>query len=617
MAEIHDPLEVYLNGTYFKLRSKPRRFLSSQWPAKITMGDQGPQSHPITSTWSIFDHQGGIGAEIIDPSKDADRCWWSDMQQRYRGHMVHQRLATETSTGTASNVGFIKDFIDVVYASFGIEVQIYTDVTQAWGSSVRTLAAPATDAEVGLVNGNLYLVVPNGTDVDYCDTGGSWAENTTQAIEYVEFWNDALWGIDNTGQLYWTQDLTTWTADARVQLPNDYVLGLFAGPAADGSEILYAPTKVGLYAHDSPNERFVRTSLVVPFHPHAGRDAQVWRGSIYFPAGAALYKYIPSSQQTIITLVGPDQDYGLPSTYRGSIKSMVGSQTELLVAVDGEAVEGATQTMFIGSHHSATVFPSVTSYTTILGYDERGWEVKWAGTANARPPSQMHVGYTYNDYRLWWGHGQKVWHMTMPLDIVNPNQISNMEFATGGTFKSGWLVPDATHETWTALAAYLHTKNPTSDEKVVLNYALNWDDNSTAQTTLGTQSASGETSYTFNDTSGNPAGVQFRAIEFILNSTRGSTTTNSPDVVKLALAFKKSLNVAYGWDMIVDCSEGFGGLTVQQQIDALETCMNTNTLQEFTTHDDTYWVVPVSIQAIEQTGNQESAAFQVQVTEAY
>ena len=74
--------------------------------------------------------------------------------------------------------------------------------------------------------------------------------------------------------------------------------------------------------------------MTFPTHPNNGKRATTWRDSVYIPSGNAIYKYINGNNAAVISVVGPDQDDGLPSDKRGGIHMLAGTHNELLAGVD-------------------------------------------------------------------------------------------------------------------------------------------------------------------------------------------------------------------------------------------------------------------------------------------
>ena len=657
MSRVTDRNQLLVNGTLYRTDGPVREFLASQQPGKITIGDYSDTSNPLASEKSYSDWRGGIGVEVEDPAKDQDRLWYGDGQTRFKGHLLPPRLATVTDGTTQAAVGVLAEFESTIYATFGTAVHSYNNSTDSWGSSLRTLAASATDWARGRVGTTDTLVIANGTDVDYLVTGGTWAEETNIAIKYVTFWKDLLWGITQSGKLYYTDDLTTaWTADAQLPLPDDYVTKIFVARAPDREQHLYASTKEGLYVHDDVNVRFLPTDLSgenFPFHPQGGMGTHVWRGFINVSAGNAVFRFQAGSDQTVITPIGPDLDHGLPSNKRGTIRQLLGTQNDLIALLDATTADGISGVKTrvsrgVRNHHGVT-FSAQSGFSIILGRDERGWQVMWQSGSTGKPISAGIVSHAYGTYRLWWAHNQRVYHLPLPVDVVNPLQVTTTTYAATGQVETAWFDATVANQKKLALSLLLETENPTSDETVVLEYAI---DRSDTYTTVGTQLATGEVEYQLpaapittssvadptniasvahglstgdlvnitNHVSSTPAvtgtyratrvdadnftipvnvttggtggsassgvGVAFKSIRFRLTFARGSTTTYAPDVRKLTLVWRQQVKALTAIEANIEFREGENDLSVSQQIANLKTALNLDTLFEVTYLND-------------------------------
>ena len=487
---------ISIDHNLYRTRGKVRMGLVSRPPGKVTTGDYTDASNPMASEFSIGDFRDGIGVEIGSLPEDQRRAWWSTAQLRYKNRVILPRLATATAAGPTSDVDTLGYFKDEVYATYGTAVHVYDNSGDSWGSSIRTLLNNATDAMAGLVGGTETLLIATGSEVDYATDSSTWARNTTN-IKFVEFWKDLAWGIDEAGQLYYTDDLSAaWTSDAKLQLPNDYVSGLRVARGPDREDHLYAVTKVGLFVHDDRNARFLKTDLDLPFHPDGGKGSQVWRGRVFVSAGNAIYGFQAGSDQTIVDDVGPDKDHGLPSDKRGTIKMLRKSHNELLAFLDASSAAGVSglttrATRGVRFHHGVT-FPSQTGYSIILGWNERGWEAKWTSSASARAISAAVVANAYSQYRLWWASNQRVYWMTLPVDVVNPLQVSSSTYGESATLETPWMDFGIRNQNKLALSVLLETVNPTSSETVQVEYATDFGE---TYTTITTQDETGEQEY--------------------------------------------------------------------------------------------------------------------------
>ncbi len=601
---------IVVDNKSYWTRGKIRLFDASQQPGKIVIGDASAADNPHASEWNIDDLRGGIGVEIADPTKDADRAWWSTAQLRYKGRIILPRLSVETSNAPTTTCATLTEFKNEMYGTFGTAVHVYNNSTDTWGSSVNTLNNTATDAKQGLVGGVETLAIATGSEVHYATNSSTWGVNTTD-VKYLVFWKDLLWGIDEEGKLYYTDDLSSgWSTDARLQLPDDYVTGLVVSRRADGEEAIYAATKVGLFVHDDVNQRFLPTDLQLPFHPDAGQGVRVWRGAIYFPAGNAVYKMQAGGDTTIVVPVGPDRDHGLPSDKRGVIVNLEPTHNDLIALLDASKASGVSYVTSrasrgVGNHHGVTA-NSKAGYSEILGWNERGWEAKWLGHASGRAITASEVSSSYNTYRLWWAANSKVYYQGLPVDVVNPLQITGSTYGPSATIETPWNDFNIRNQTKVALDVLVETVNPTTNETIKVEYATDY---SESYTTLGTITSTGETKYRIV-VGGNPVGEVFRAIKFRVTMERGATNTNTPQLIKLTLVWRSVVALLWGVAADIDVNENSpDGRNTRQQIEDLKSSLASGTLIEVTYRNDNtesqnYYMDMTDLQSLEEAGGE-------------
>ena len=416
---------------------------------------------------------------------------------------------------------------------------------------------------------------------------------------------------------------------------DSFVTDLFVGRDSTGEQILYAATKVGLYAHDVANARWVETQFQLPFHDFNGVGSVRWRDAIYNPSGLGIYKYINGNNNAVVTVMGPDRDDGLPSTYRGTVKKLVGTHTELLAAIDATTSPGAVSSTSIPHQygatagmnaHSSPVIAPGSGQSSIVAWNDTGWETKWvAGSGNTGKAINdiIVTNAGKGDYRLWWGFDGKVYHQLIPFDVTNPSQLSatdgtDYQYESTGFHETPWFDAQQSDVDKLALKLKVEVQNAGSDETVAVQYALNYSD---SYTSMGTISSDGTTTYTF----GSSLGTGFRSIKFKLTLSRESGTTaaimkKSPDVVSLALEYRKKLDAKYGHSVEVSLNKTYKGKTPKQLRSALVSAIESNTLNEFTFRDDAggtrnYYVDVTSATGVEYTGYDERGSSRITLVE--
>ena len=650
-SKVVDDNEIYLGGTYYPLNRPVQSILASIYPAKVTIGDTTRDSNLRSSIISWSDWRGGIGVERMQGASDADRAWYSTCNLRHRHHLVLPALSTATTAQDADDtsiqgaITFIQDLGTVLYAGYSTAPYYYSEANDRWtrvthSSSAYSFPADPTDSITVRMGGTDYVVVAHGGGYSYFSSATTVTDKTTDA-KFLTYWDDRLWGIDSTGQLWYTLTIDgTPVNDAKLPVQNDYVTDLFVGRDATGEQIIYAATKTGLYAHDFANQRWVETQFQLPFHNFNGVGSVRWRDSIYTPSGLGIYKYINGSNNAVITVMGPDRDDGIPATYRGTIRKLVGTHTELIAAIDATTAPGAQAATDIpwqggatsgASSRSQNVIAASSGQSSIVAWNDTGWETKWIAPS-AKAGKQVDVMLVSNagkgDYRLWWGLDGQVYSQLIPFDVTNPSQLVAVEgtdyaYESSGTHETPWFDAQQTEVDKLAIKLKVEVQDASADETVAVSYATDYSTSYTALTTItSTTLGATEGTQTFLlPTSDNPVGVSFRSIKFKLTLARGSSdTTKSPDVVSLTLEYRKKLEAKYGHTVEVDLNTTYKGNDPKQLRNNLVSSIESNTLQEFTFRDDSggtrnYYVDVTSATGIEYTGHDERGSSRITLVE--
>ena len=637
-AKVESPNEISLNGVYYPIARPVQSVLSSIYPAKVVIGDTTKDSQARTSVIAWSDWRGGIGVNRMETGGDVNRAWWSTCQLRYKNHLILPGLdndakANKTSTSlTDPSIGAIGELASEIYVAWNgstsedAKIYKYNNASDVWGSALATPSDQVTDTVTWrTLAGETFLVFAHydssGSGYTRFD-GTTWTEDATDS-QYVAAWDDRLWGISYTGQLWYSIVAGTEVNDAKLPLPAGSVTGLFVARDAGGEPILYASTKKGLFAHDSANSKFIQTELTIPNHPHAGKGTIRWRDSIYMPAGLGVYKYINQAGGAVLAVTGPDRDDGVPTNQRGTIKFMTGSHNELFAGLDASTAPNITSGDSIPyqwqSHHGSMVIDDDTGYSTILGYDDMGWETKWTASSAGRSLQALTVSDAYDEYRMWWGFNGEIKFMKIPSDIINPSFVSDFEFAASGTHETPWFNAGQAEVDKLALKLRIEVQDASSTETVAVEYATDYAE---SYTSLGTITSDGITSYTF----GSSAGTAFRAIKFKLSLARTTNTGTvnytklTPDVVSTTLEWRKKLPSKWGHQVQIDINKEYKGKSPKDLRAALLEAIESTTLVEFTFRDDSggtrnYHVDVASATGIEYTGTDERGISTINLVE--
>jgi len=613
--------EVYLNGNYYPITRPVQQVLASIYPAKVTIGDTTRDSQARTSVISWSDFRGGIGVERMEGATDVDRSWFSTCSLRYKRHLVLSAKTTSVSNSNATgeSLDILQEFNGALYGIWSDKkVYKYESGSDSFGSALDTLPDVATDALEVRMGGTLYLVIAHTGGYTYTSDASSFTDDTTDT-KFLAYWNDKLWGIANTGQLWYASSIGTEVNDAKLPLPDGHVTDLFVARNASGNPILYAMTKEGLYAHDSTNALWVETQLALPFHNENGKGTIRWRDSVYIPAGLGIYKYINGTNSAVVSVVGPDKDHGLPSDYRGSISKLIGTHNDLIALIDGTLTPSVVDMFATGE---SPVIGDTTGYSTVLGYNEMGWEVKWAasGTDQGKKITAgfvSDVGGTLtatNPYRLYWGFDGALYYQQLQSDVINPTQVVNYSYedSVDGIHYTPWFSADQVEVDKLALKLKVETADCNANQTVKIEYGTDYTETYTA---MGTITSNGITTYTF----GSSAGTTFRSIQFKITLAT-NTKIVSPDMISLTLEYRKKLNTKFGWSVNIDINKAYKGNSSKAMRSNILSAIQSNTLLEFTYRDDSstnrnYYVDITNAQGLEETAYDERGTTQLLLTE--
>jgi hypothetical protein len=682
-ARVESPNEISLNGVYYPLMRPVQSVLASLYPSKVVIGDTSKDSQLRSSVIAWSDWRGGIGIDRMESGGDVNRAWWSDCQLRYKNHLVLGNLANQTDTighglakaGGGTGIAAINEHGDKIYAVWNdsagnnSKLYVYNNASDYWWdgrSEDAVIGTHASDTglegiEIQVTDSLSYTDTSNVTWLifaHYDSTGSTWSfarypsydgtnngvwdkPDTNKATKYLASWDNRLWGISHGGQLWYaltiSDDDGTAVDDAKLPLPDGYVTGLFVARDASGEPILYAATKKGLFAHDAANSRFVKTEVEFPFHPHGGKGAERWRDSIYFPSGLGLYRYVNGANSAVLTVVGPDRDDGLPESNRGTIMLTEGTHNELLVGVDATTAPNITGTDSVPyqwrgagmSGHGSPVIDSGTGYSSILGYNELGWEAKWVADTAGRRIDAMHVSNAYSDvnenYRLWFGFNDNVYYMKLPVDIINPSKVTEFEYRESGTHETPWFNAGQSEVDKLALKLKVEVQDASSTETVIVQYATDYSESYSSLTDASgssTITSDGITTYVF----GSNAGTEFRAIKFKITLARTTNTSTvnykkkTPDVVSLTLEWRKKLESKWGHQVQLDLNSEYKSKSPKDLRSALLSAIESTSLVEFTFRDDSggtrnYYVDITSATGLEYTGYDERGTTTINLVE--
>lgn len=592
MVDVLRRKEVLIDGKYYPTTGPVLTSVASQYPQKLVLGDVDKDSNPRTSivTWDDFTE--GVGLYSTDGKSGLRRAGnLSLLETRYAGHLVLPRLVVYAASPSVSGtIDEINELSGLIYAALnnGTDAYSWTPSSDSWSSKLHDFPAAVTDSLHFTLAGTEYVAFAHTGGYTYTSDGSTWTDDGTDTL-HLAFWDDRLWGIDNVGQLWFSTVIGTEVNDAKLSLPAGYVNSLFVGPDANGNDILYAATEVGLYAHDAANSRFVRTKVVFPQNANAGKGAAVWNGDIYISPGELLtLRYDPVAGK--VFSIGLDRDGGISSTYSGTggthyIDRLIPTTTGLMASVRTSG--GLTGSMW--------------------EYNGKGWhyihdEVNFLEGA--------HISGVNSSYRLYWGLSSRLKYMDVPVGYIDPDVKTISYTINARNFLTPWFNAGQNDIDKLAVRIRADCSGMSADETVSVGFYLDYTGGlDSDQFTITVDGVTVRTFPTLADNS-REAGQVFRAIRFYLALDRGSTATNTPNLKSLSLEWRRKLEARYGFQGTINRTLPSRDKRNQAQMKAdLITAVEKDTQVEFTFVDEAgvkqNYFVDLTIEDVQQTGKGE------------
>lgn len=506
--------------------------------------------------------------------------------------------ATNTAIGTTCNN--MHEFNAVLY--YGIGSYLYKLNGTGDGFSL-VYEAPAAITALFSNSTNMFIFLGDSAQYLYMattelctPTTNASGLNATKGI----YWDSKVFKSDSAGVFYRLDSPATATpsavASGTLPVADNDLQELRIYHDANGDDIVYAATKVGLYVHDYANGIFLETSLLYPAQSTAGAGMVTWRDSLYVSAGTVVFKYLVTNFAEIGS-IGLDNDDGLPALYSGQIVKFVQGQSEFFALVD--------------STHEGT-----TSYTQVLSYDGRGWRVYYVDAAVNKNIYGGIVSSVYA-YRLWFSTNDGIYWMSIHTHFMKPKKHSAHTYLASGALITPWFDGDWQVGSKNAIRLSVSARDMTTTETIIVKYRINHATTAIGATwtTLGTVNTTGLTSFNF----GSSLGVLFRAIQFRFEFARTTTNTLSPVLEYATLAYEKVLPKRWGWQFTVDCSKSYpadgAALSPDQLLDDLITATETELLVPFEFDETTYYVRIASVQGQRLAGEGRQGQYQVTVVE--
>ena len=619
--------EVSLNGVRFPIIGRVQR-IPNLFAPKQVFGDYTRDSNPRASSITFSDFRGGVLLDTMQGNQ-TNRCWQSTCNIRVPRQLTLPPLRTDVTDISASppndQTNVIADYEGNIYPVVGNDVLKFDDADLALSKALASTGRHVVNAYMG---GAPYLVVSSGTAYEYFD-GTTWASSSSDTDAGMVFWDTRLWGISQTGAMFYSLTLGTDTAVAKIPAslggPSSASINrLFLMETGNGKAIHAISIDGQVWAYDAANDAWIDTKLNTPttvtWGEGQGQFVTEWRGFTYIASGLAVWEIGFQGGVRVVRSVGLDQDDGLEVLNGARISSIVGTANELIASVS----------------HDDTNFVH-----PIYAWDTKGWYQLAETSSHTDEVFALLPATAFSTYRLYIGGYNGISHLPLYDLGQNPKQITSYTYATAGVLKTPWFHADQTDVVKNAVRVRVETRDTKVGDNVKIEYAIDYDEgssdasyvtlaNSTFTDGLIDTTASGITETIFlppRRTGGNeavdPVGVAFKSIRFKISLARGGgSTTVSPVMVSLSMEYEKILARKEGYTVLLNLTKTpeYKGRTPLQLRSALQTAKESDTLVEFSFRDDTggtrnYFVRIQDDAGDESTGHDETGRESIRVLE--
>jgi len=573
------------NSARFKVNAL-RPILNGLFPPTISLGDDGRDTQPFASTIAFDDFTSGIGILNYDPAIAMRRYWWGTLDARRRRAVALAPLVTDRQnphvgvlTNSKARAGI--HFGTLTYVAFDAAVYAYDQTAESWttanGSPVFVLAASPTSDPVEW-NGSIYWFT--GSKIARFN-GVSWSEIDNNAVAGIVF-GGYLWTVDASGSVRKSSasDLSSWTLiTSSVLFTDDVPNGMFIYQGGQNQTIPYIIGKRRIYAIDED------AGLIYPAGPALPPYIYPISATVY---GADNFVYIGHGMSVIqwngdtAQNVGFDVDDGVPPDIRGRIVKVLGTDRDLFALSSSFQSETDDGGQYEPTDDSFAIEASQSGPATSCLFVRRGsgWHVLSVSSPDQSEATTIFVSFYQSTYRLWFAWGSTIYSIDMPLGLSNPIEEVTGTFQPSGYIVTPWIDFGYHESKKIGLLLEIRAKFASSSEKITPWIA--WDGSSTWLPVLNSDGSHGITtigrSRFMISAAGEspPTGRAHDSVRFKLDMQRGGDASKTPILEMLSFHVLKVVDPIMGWDMEIDMSQDYNGLTPDEQWIALMNLMSDN-----------------------------------------
>lgn len=422
------PVEQALSGT-IELAGRPWATRGSVHEEFVnvyahhqTLGEPGPDDHPINSTFIQRNWEGGGQVKKGNPAQDINRFWWSTCDTLHPEAITLPPYTWDYTFGSAGITPIMLGDHNIsgtyyLFAASGADVYRWDATTDVWtlvGTAAHTPTAAGFDYTIdqGANAGKTWLFVPAGTAgyITIDDTGALGAGAADATVSF-EMWDQKLFRLSPSGVVSWKNDTAVAFADVGRVTDGSIPRKLVSGWDFSQSEALFVVTNNDVYILDFDTTKLRKTKFHFPRHPMQGLGAVEHEG-LTVSVGMGMHK---QTGDLIISDQGLDRARGLPMEFRGHIHGLESAYGLLYALVHGMPPDGliaSSETVALDMGGPDGMYGvSVPVNTVVMVWNGRGWHYRWHVSGGVH--TNIYASNAQDTYRIWWGadygvHAQKV-----------------------------------------------------------------------------------------------------------------------------------------------------------------------------------------------------------------
>lgn len=608
MVNVADKNEIYLGGSYFKIRSPVRVANITVTPNPVVFGDTSRATDTQAMSQFIQSNTlGGSGIYKGDIRTEFDRNWWSRGETRWK-YVSLPPLPLDMGNPYAANstLNLIAQYSGNIWYFFDVKAYTFDFGTGTWSYQADMSGVPVDWVEYN----NAFFVSNGGSTIDKLDSG-SWSTITSTPASWLAVHDGKLYALgqsSGTWQLRVSTDGATFAAPAGQFTEGVTPNGLIVFRDAAGDQRLYAPTDRGLYIWDGTASEWLKTDVRYPSFSDAGKNPVVFRdGRMYLKIGGLSMIALDIGSTVVVTPMGLDRDDGVPPEDYGQIVGVAADYNWLWVLVDASHADELEEESFSGLD-----FPMVSgSWGEVAGRHtlrawNGGWHTPWETLESGAPATTLGVFVTSdNQLVVTWGASNTAYYQSIPFGVYNARNNPDWKFAQGPvTHVTPWW--DFGSQSQLKRIAHVPVQVSHASDTETVDVYVGYD-LSESWEYIGQITESGLTVLKLNSGKGRAA----RFFRFRFDLRRGDDPFKSPILEFYNAEHMRLLPATYGFGVEIDISGNHRNRTSLQQLETLKTLSDptkTTELVEFAYIDNysgnqqTYYVQISRLSGIEWSG---------------